>query len=612
MPTLEHYHDAGATLLKQGAPLAAYDLVAEGLREFPGEVRLRQLLALALARTGASRQANALLQALVDQGQADEETVGMLARTHKDLGAQAADPAARRAHLERAFHWYAEAHRHSGGYWSGINAATLALLLGNDRQARALARQLQQACLDLWQQQPQRADAYWVLATLGESALLLRDLPAAEAWYQAAVRLGGRRIGDLVSTRRNARLILTHEGADTSAIDACFRIPRVGVFAGHLIDRPGRPAPRFPPSLEADVRGDLEERLQRLEIGIGYASAGNGGDILFLETLHAMGAESHVVLPYNREQFLADSVDFIPGADWAARYRAALERAADVITASDQRMPGAAMSYEFGFLLLDGTAAVRAEELDTELVCFAVWDGQGGDGPGGTAASVEHWRRLGRHIEIVDLAALRARHPPAMTGPSPPADLEAPGERPSSGFEAQLVGLLFADVAGFSKLTEEQIPRFVEHYLGRVAQVLSAAPEQPLLTNTWGDGLYFVFRSVRETGQFALRLSEALRNLDCAALGLPDTLSMRIAVHAGPAYACIDPVTGRANYLGAHVALAARIEPITPPGEVYGSGAFVALAKAMQAREFVCAYVGQTPLAKGYGTFPMFVLRPAG
>jgi class 3 adenylate cyclase len=150
----------------------------------------------------------------------------------------------------------------------------------------------------------------------------------------------------------------------------------------------------------------------------------------------------------------------------------------------------------------------------------------------------------------------------------------------------------------------------VEHYLGRVAQVLSAAPEQPLLTNTWGDGLYFVFRGVRETGQFALRLSEALRSLDWTEHGLPGTLSLRIAVHAGPAYACIDPVTSRPNYLGAHVALAARIEPITPPGEVYGSGAFVALAKAMQVREFVCAYVGQTPLAKGYGTFPMYVLRP--
>jgi class 3 adenylate cyclase len=608
MPTLEHYQDSGATLLKQGVPLLAYDVLAEGLRQFPGDVRLRQLLALALARTGASRHANELLQALVDQGHADEETVGILARTHKDLWAQAADPAVRRAHLERAFYWYVEAHRHSGGYYSAINAATMALLLGNDEPSRALARQVQEICLDLWRQQPARADAYWVLATLGEAALLLRDLPAAEAWYHAAVGLGGLRIGDLVSTRRNARLILEHEGADTSAIDACFSIPRVGVFAGHLIDRPGRRMPRLPPELEADVRRDLEERLRRLDIGIGYASAGNGGDILFLEGLHEIGAKSHIVLPYNREQFLSDSVNLIPGADGAMRYRAALERATEVITASEQRMLGGAMSYEFGFLLLDGTAAVRAEELDTELVCFAVWDGHSGDGPGGTATSVEHWRKAGRHIEIVELAALPARHPPIVTDAAPPSELPADGA--SSGFDAQLVGLLFADVTGFSRLTEEQIPRFVEHYLGRVAQVLSAAPEQPLLTNTWGDGLYFVFRDVRETGQFALRLSEALRSLDWTEHGLPGTLSMRIAVHAGPAYACIDPVTSRPNYLGAHVALAARIEPITPPGEVYGSRAFAALAKAMQVHEFVCAYVGQTPLAKGYGTFPMYVLRP--
>jgi hypothetical protein len=26
--------------------------------------------------------------------------------------------------------------------------------------------------------------------------------------------------------------------------------------------------------------------------------------------------------------------------------------------------------------------------------------------------------------------------------------------------------------------------------------------------------------------------------------------------------------------------------------------------------EFLCAYVGQTPLAKAFGTFPMYVLRP--
>jgi class 3 adenylate cyclase len=158
-------------------------------------------------------------------------------------------------------------------------------------------------------------------------------------------------------------------------------------------------------------------------------------------------------------------------------------------------------------------------------------------------------------------------------------------------------------------LTEEQIPPFVQEYLGKVGEVLSNSAEQPLLANTWGDGLYFVFPGVRETGRFALRLSERLHAVDWTQFGLPGTLSLRVAVHAGPAYSCTDPVTGRLNFLGAHVALAARIEPITPPGAVYGSGAFAALAKSLQVDDFVCTYVGQTPLAKAYGTFPMYVLN---
>jgi class 3 adenylate cyclase len=610
MPTLEHYQRTAATLLKQGAPLVAYDTVAEGLRQFPGDPRLRQLLALSLARTGASRKANELLRALVSEGHSDEETVGMLARTYKDLWAQTPEPEERRRHLQSAFRWYLDAHHKSGGYWSGINAATMALLLGDEDQSTALASKVLVQCLDIRLRQPEADDAYWVLATLGEAALLLRDLPAAEGWYREAIALGIHGVSDLVSTRRNARLILRYEQADTAAIDACFRIPRVAVFAGHLIDHPDRTVPRFPAHLEDDVRKELHDRLRRHDVGFGYSSAANGGDILFLEGLIEMGAERHIVLPYNREQFLEDSVDFIPGTNWAERYRSVLERATEVMTASEQRMLGGAMSYEYGFLLLDGTAAVRAEELETELRCFAVWDGEQGDGRGGTATSIEHWRRANRQIDIVDLRALRGDRLPIAVTAAADEPRPAAGAAGAGAFEARLVGLLFADVAGFSKLTEDEIPRFVEHYLGRVAAVLAEGNEQPVLCNTWGDGLYLVFRSVRETGAFALRLSETLRTTDWTTYGLPATLSLRVAVHAGPAYACIDPVTERANYLGAHVALTARIEPVTPPGEVYGSRAFAALAKANQVNEFLCAYVGQTPLAKAFGTYPMYVLRP--
>jgi class 3 adenylate cyclase len=131
-----------------------------------------------------------------------------------------------------------------------------------------------------------------------------------------------------------------------------------------------------------------------------------------------------------------------------------------------------------------------------------------------------------------------------------------------------------------------------------------------LLRNTWGDGLFFVFSNVREAGTFALKVIEAVRDMDWAEKGLP-RLNLRVALHAGPVYRCEDPVTGRPNYIGADVNRAARIEPITPAGYVYASQPFAALAAAEGVKEFRCNYVGQTPMAKGYGTFPTYVVRQA-
>ena len=608
MATLDHFHQRATQLLSQGAPLPAYDTLAAGLVEYPGDPGLRRLLALALARSGASAQANQILASLVDDGHLDEETVGMFARTFKDLWGAASDANQARQYLEKALHWYSEAHRLSGGYWSGINAATMALLLDDRERATSLARHVTDACLERRSSAPDAADGYWTVATLGEAALILGDRNAAATWYREAIANHAHGLGDVVSTRRNARLILRHQRADAAEIEACFRIPRVAVFAGHLIDRPGRPVPRFPEELQEDVRAALLEILQRRDVAVGYSSAGNGGDILFSECLEMLGADSHIVLPYNRDQFLGDSVA-VPGSTWEARFGAALKRATHVITASEQRMPGNAMSYEYGFRLLDGTAALRAEQLDTELVCIAVWDGGTGDGPGGTRTAVDHWRRAGRQIEIVDLSAIAAKA--AITGPSRSATISAPPQlsTDSRTFDAQVVGLLFADVAGFSKLAEEQIPTFIERYMGEIGRVLAGFPDQPILANTWGDGLYLVFESVPQAGAFALRLSETMRGIDWTTHDLPATLGIRIAVHAGPAYSVTDPVTGRQNYLGAHVSFAARIEPVTPTGVVYGSGAFAALAKSADVQEFAWAYVGPTPLAKGAGTTPMYVIQ---
>ncbi len=85
---------------------------------------------------------------------------------------------------------------------------------------------------------------------------------------------------------------------------------------------------------------------------------------------------------------------------------------------------------------------------------------------------------------------------------------------------------------------------------------------------------------------------------------------MRIALHCGPVFGGIDPVTRLDMFTGPHTSRTARIEPITPPGKVYASEAFAAVSTASgdDAVDFV--YVGRTQLAKSYGSLPLYHVRP--
>ena len=57
--------------------------------------------------------------------------------------------------------------------------------------------------------------------------------------------------------------------------------------------------------------------------------------------------------------------------------------------------------------------------------------------------------------------------------------------------------MLFADVAGYSKLPEREIPSFVRHFMGAVAELDATSPHRPVLKNTWGDAIYLVFEETK-------------------------------------------------------------------------------------------------------------------
>lgn len=191
-----------------------------------------------------------------------------------------------------------------------------------------------------------------------------------------------------------------------------------------------------------------------------------------------------------------------------------------------------------------------------------------------------------------------------------PAEISAPLERREANvFASRIVAVLFADAVGFSKLTEDEVPRFVQYFLGAIAKLTAKFAEHIIAKNTWGDGLYVVLSDVCLAGEFALQLAHLVCSTEWQRKGLPSELNVRIALHVGPVYEFDDPITAKRRYGGTHVSRAARIEPITPAGHVYASESFAAIAVARGASSFICDYVGQIPLAKAYGTLPMYHVR---
>jgi class 3 adenylate cyclase len=616
--TPDIYRVLGESILQLGEPLMAYDVLTEGLKHWPTDLRLQQLLALALARSGAAHRASSLLLKLLDSGHRDEETLGLLARTHKDLWKQAIEPEERNRQLWLAASRYEQAYQCSGNFWTGINAATMAMLMGKEDRAKALASEVREQCLQKLKPRSQRSsDEYWLLATLGEAAIILRERSEAEDWYAQAVQVGQGRFGDLSSSCSNAALLAQYLEVELGRISEWFKIPRVVVFSGHMIDQHSRPTPRFPPQLESIVYKAICDRLSKLDARLGYASAACGSDILFLEAILELNGEAHIVLPYDREQFIKNSVDIIPGGNWVERFEKVTKQATEVIVASNRKLQEGDVIYEYTNRLLHGLAKMRAEQLETELVPLAVWNGKPSDSLGGTASAVEHWQQWGYEVEVIDLESILQRECLTLStsrdvSPEPPPTdfCSAYPNHPTCSPESrQIMGLLFADVVKYSHLTEDQIFPFMEHFLGAVADLAVRSAYGPVMNNTWGDAVYFVFSNVQQAGKFALELCDFIHSTDWSAKGLPDDLSLRIALHAGPVYRHINPITEQTDYIGTHVSHTARIEPITPPGKVYASQAFAAIASSEDVREFTCEYVGQTPWAKGYGTFPTYHVR---
>ena len=604
--------------LHMGEPLLAYNVLQQALELAPKDFRLRQLKGIALARSGALNRANEVLAALREDGCIDAETLGPLARTHKDLAIGARDPATRDRHLAAAFEIYDQAYRAAvarnavaDAYYTGINAATMALLRSETQSAKAIAQQVEAICRQVLATSDGGGDDYWVRATLAEAALILGDLDTARRRYAAAASLAGTHFGDLSSTRHQARILLGHLGIDAGWLDAALSIPPVLVFTGHMIDAPGRGQSRFPPAIADAVRERIRARVQALQPAAAYGSAACGADILCLECVKEQGGELHIVLPFPAEEFRAMSVDFCDEGGWGERFESLLESADEVLVVSERPPPNGVSTFEYANLVLTGLARLRAQVLDTRVHGLAIWDGTGAGDVGGTASVVELWRAHGVPLDHINPWDVRGSAAGNVSTATATSSAPAKGDEEAPAFDYAVRAMLFADAVGYSRLSEDQVPLFFEHYLGAIAAFNAQTLYRPEHVETAGDGMYLVFRSPAAAGLYALGLSELVNRKDWAAVGLPRDMGVRIGLHCGPVFIGRDPITGKPLYTGIHTSRTARIEPITPPGQVYASGAFAAVAAARGVEGMRFSYIGRTQLAKQYGALALYhVKRP--
>jgi len=582
--------------MADGEYLQAYDAAERALDEYPDDAGFRHKAVLALARTGAIGQAAERFERYGLNDVRDEETLALAARLAKDL-ALAAEGAARLDLLAQSADAYKRAYEVEGGYYPAINVATLLFLAHRRDDAAPWAERV----LALTREDRNGGD-YYALASRAEALLLLGRADEAAAAIAAAVAAGDSGVAVRSVTLKQLRLICGHMQAD-DALLVPLAPPAVVHFFGHIVAPPGAPG-RFPADQAEAVRREIDRVFARRPVSRAIGSIAAGADILAAEAALDAGVELDLVLPFGLEEFIEISVA-PAGADWVPRMRACLERARRIHHVTEDAYLGDDALFGYASEYALGLASLRARLLATDLYQLAVWDGVEGapDAVAGTAHDLAIGRKLGCGQEIVSVTA----SPPNASMPAAPAATEA--ETPK--FFRAPRSLLFGDFKGFSKLTDAQLPVYVEHVLGLCAAVLKDHSANLVFQNTWGDGLFLVFDDVAAAADCAFATQAAISAIDHAALGLPETLGLRLGFHYGPVFETMDPVLQRKNCFGYHVSRAARVEPITPEKAVYVTEQTAAAMALACPDAYRCEYVGRLPLAKGYGSFPMYHVRAA-
>ncbi|HEY9619118.1 MAG TPA: tetratricopeptide repeat-containing protein, partial [Crinalium sp.] len=411
------------------------------------------------SRIGQSDEAIVKLENLLQDVPKCVDATTYLARIYKDLWKQnwmaIADSTERLQAayeasflLQKSIENYLRGYRlDQNQYYPGINALTLTTLLDHlaqstvvescDADERAYRQQLGaikgsvQFCLESSLQK--LPNDYWAALSLGDLAVCTAESPhhVATAYRKALAILWNNKFAlqatldqlklmDLLNFRpdhvKAGIMVLQSELERFEQQEYLFtsvedetdlaKPAQVFLFTGHMIDQPDRPKPRLPAAMEAEVVQSIEKTLEKLEansnciaITPGLAC---GGDILFVEACLHYNMRIEIYLPFEPSEFIQGSVSFA-GDSWVERFYRILNHPNITLHLQPERL-GTVPDGENVYGRNNRWTLYATLMHDIRRVrLIALWDGQSGDGPGGTADMVRQVRQLGGIVEHIDI-----------------------------------------------------------------------------------------------------------------------------------------------------------------------------------------------------------------
>jgi len=373
----------------------------------------------------------------------DPETWALLGRVDKDAWVaawrqpgktpeQMRDEAAYEGALLRAaIDSYAKGYRRNPShYYSGINALTLMHLnrhLTNDARYDREMATMAGAVRFGAECEADEGQLFWSLATLGDLEVLVGTPDSVKATYKEAVARNEKDWFALDSSRAQLQMLKDlgfrpeHIDAGIATFDRALQKlaqpedkwqPRqVFLFSGHMIDAPGRTPPRFPPAKESIAARKIAEALDQLGASpddLALTQGACGGDLLFTEACQQRGVKVHWLQPFREPDFIDKSV-VRGGESWRNRYLDAKAKLAAPIRSAPGDLGDPPPSSEPGYpyqrcnlWLLYTALACGVNKV--RFVCL--WNGGGGDGPGGTAHMYNEVKRRTGQVTWLDTRTL--------------------------------------------------------------------------------------------------------------------------------------------------------------------------------------------------------------